>query len=52
MAPVLLAATQAWMSALGISVDSGWRWLGLLAAFAVLYVAAGVLFFGSLMEET
>jgi heme exporter protein B len=52
MAPVLLAATQAWMSALGISVGSGWRWLGLLAAFAVLYVAAGVLLFGSLMEET
>jgi heme exporter protein B len=52
MAPVLLAATQAWMYALGISQTGGWRWLGLLAGFAVLYVTFGVLAFATLMEES
>lgn len=51
VAPVLLAATQAWRAALGLSTDDGWRWLGLLATFAVLYLALGVLAFGSLLEE-
>lgn len=51
VAPVLLAATQAWRSALGQSTDGGWRWLGLLACFAALYSTAGVLGFGTLLEE-
>ena len=52
LAPVLLAATRAWEVALGQSVDDGWRWVGLLAVFAVIYVTAGVLAFGALLEET
>ncbi|MDQ2754056.1 MAG: heme exporter protein CcmB [Actinomycetota bacterium] len=52
VAPVLLAATQAWRAALGLSTDSGWRWMGLLAAFAVIYLTLGVLAFGALLEET
>ena len=52
MAPVLLAATQAWMFALGITQQSGWKWLGLLGGFAVLYVTSGVLVFATLLEET
>jgi len=51
MAPVVLAVTQAWMSALGISQAAGWHWLGLLAGFAALYVTFGVLAFGTLMED-
>ena len=51
VAPVLLGATQAWMAALGLSATNGWKWLGLLVSFAVLYVTLGVLSFGSLLEE-
>jgi heme exporter protein B len=51
LAPVLLAATEAWRAALGLSTDSGWKWLGLLASFAAIYLAAGVLAFGTLLEE-
>jgi heme exporter protein B len=52
VAPVLLAATQAWMAALGLSVTDGWKWLALLATFAAIYLTLGVLFFGALLEES
>ena len=52
LAPVVLAATEAWRAALGFSSGGGWRWLGLLACFAAIYLAGGVLSFGALMEET
>ena len=51
VAPVLLAATRAWEVALGVSADSGWRWVQLLAVFAVVYVALGLLAYGTLLEE-
>jgi heme exporter protein B len=50
-APVLLGATRAWEVALGQSADDGWKWVTLLAVFAVIYLALGVLAFGALMEE-
>lgn len=52
VAPVLLAATQCWMAALGSSTTDGWKWLSLLGAFAAVYSALGVLFFSTLVEET
>ncbi|MDP9403767.1 MAG: heme exporter protein CcmB [Actinomycetota bacterium] len=52
VAPVLLGATRAWEAALGIGVDDGWRWAQLLAVFASVYVALGVVAFGTLLEET
>jgi len=52
LAPIVLAATEAWRSALHLSTDDGWRWLVLLGCFAAVYLAGGVLSFGSLMEET
>jgi heme exporter protein B len=52
VAPVLLAATQCWMAALGSSTTDGWKWLSLLGAFGVIYVALGVVSFSTLVEET
>ncbi len=52
VAPVLLGATEAWRVALGLSADNGWRWLGLLGSFAVIYVTLGILAFGALLEES
>lgn len=52
LAPIVLASTQAWRSALGLSRGDGWRWLGLLACFAAIYLAGGTVGFGALMEET
>lgn len=51
VAPVLLAATEAWRAGLGLSVGSGWQWLTLLGSFAAIYVVLGVLSFGALLEE-
>jgi heme exporter protein B len=52
LAPIVLAATEAWRSALRLSSGDGWRWLGLLGCFAVVYLAGGTVGFGALMEET
>jgi heme exporter protein B len=51
IAPVLLAATQTWLAALGTSTDRPGRWLVLLACFAAIYLTLGVLAFGTLLEE-
>lgn len=50
LAPVLIAATRAFESALGGVPADGWPWCGLLAAFAVLYSVAGALAYGTLLE--
>jgi heme exporter protein B len=52
VAPVLLGATESWMAALGLSTVNGWKWLGLLASFAVIYVAVGVTAFSVLLEDS
>jgi heme exporter protein B len=52
VAPVLIGATRAWQVALGQSADNGWQWVVLLAVFAVIYVTAGILAFGALLEDT
>lgn len=52
LAPVLLGATRATEAALQRSVDNGWGWCGFLAVFGVLYVGAGLMFFGTLLEES
>lgn len=52
VAPVLLGATQCWMAALGLSSTDGWKWLSLLASFAAIYLALGVLSFSTLVEES
>ncbi|MHB8287798.1 MAG: heme exporter protein CcmB [Acidimicrobiales bacterium] len=52
VAPVLLAATQSWRSAVSGATSNGEPWMALLAVFAAVYLAAGVLAFGSLLEES
>lgn len=52
LAPVVLAATQAWRVALGLSTGSAGPWVVLLCSFTAIYLAGGVLSFGALMEET
>lgn len=52
LAPVLLGATIATGAALFGPASDGWPWCAALAAFAALYVAAGILSFGSLLEDS
>jgi heme exporter protein B len=50
--PVMLGATRAFQAALDNAPSDAWPWVQLLAVFAVLVVAAGVVAFGPLLEET
>lgn len=52
VAPVLLGATRSFEAALDHTPSDGWSWVALLTTFAVVYVAFGVLAFGSLLEES
>lgn len=55
LAPVLLGATAAFDVALGgvnLAAADGWRWLALLIVFALVYLAAGILAYGPLLEES
>ncbi|MBA2608201.1 MAG: heme exporter protein CcmB [Actinobacteria bacterium] len=52
LAPVLLAATRAWEAGLAGVPGDAVSWLELLAAFAVLYIAVGVVGYGTLQEES
>lgn len=52
VAPVLIAATQAFEAALNGTAGEGWPWVALLAVFAVIYTAFGIVAFGPLMEES
>ena len=51
VAPVLISATQAFAAAYGQASGSGWRWLGLLTVFALLYLVIGIVAFENLLEE-
>jgi len=57
VAPVLVAGTRAWQSALGSAgagavAGSGDPWLRLLCVFAAVYLALGVVVFGPLLEAS
>jgi len=52
LAPVLIGSTRAFEAALAGTPSEGWPWVGLMGVFAVLYVVAGVLGFGPLLEES
>ncbi len=52
VAPVLIAATEAFAAAYDRSSGEGWRWFGLLAVFALLYLVIGIFAFDTLLEES
>lgn len=52
LTPVMIGATRAFEAGLDGRLADGWPWVGLLATFAALSVALGILFFGPLLEET
>lgn len=52
LAPVLIAASEAFTAAYEQTSGEGWRWFGLLAAFASLYLAVGIFAFDQLLEES
>lgn len=61
VAPLLIGASRSFEAALGtrrgldgsvvVKVSEGWPWAGLLTVFALVYVAAGLLAFGALLED-
>lgn len=54
LAPVLIGATRAFETALGTGVSDGlaWNWCGLIAGFALVYLVAGSLAYGALLEDS
>ena len=52
LAPVLLAATNAFGVAFGTTVGPGWRWVAMLGMLCVIYVVAGTATSAALLEET
>jgi len=51
LAPVVLAAARSTEAALGVTTAGGGPWLRLLAVFAAVYLAVGLVAFGPLLEE-
>ena len=52
VAPVLIAATEAFAAAYDQASGEGWRWVGLLTIFALLYLAIGIFAFEPLLAES
>lgn len=52
VAPVLVGATRACEAALAGVPGEGWPWVQLLAVFAAVYTAFGIVAFGPLLEDS
>ena len=52
LAPVLIAATRAFETALDGVPSDGWPWFNLLAVFALTYTGFGIVAFGPLLEDS
>lgn len=52
LAPVLIAATRAFETALDGVPSDGWPWFNLLIVFALTYTGFGILAFGPLLEDS
>ncbi len=50
LAPVLLAGSKAWQSALDGNAGSGAEWLRILIPFALIYLVVGIVLYGPLQE--
>lgn len=51
VSPVLLSGTKAWQDGLAQKASLSDPWVGLLLAFSLVYVALGLVSFGSVLEE-
>jgi len=51
LAPVLLAGSRAFETALGIRADAGWSWTSLMFVIAAVHTVVGLAAFGFLLEE-
>ncbi len=51
LAPILIGTTRATEAALDGVPSDGWPWIGSMSAFTLLYLVAGVVGFGPLMED-
>ena len=51
LAPVLLAGSRAFETALGVRAGAGWTWAGLMFVIAAVHTALGLGAFGFLLEE-
>lgn len=51
LAPVLISATRGFEIGLRSEAGGGWSWVGLLAIFALVYLALGALLFRPLLED-
>jgi len=51
LAPVLLAGSRAFETALGVRSGAGWTWAGLMSVIAAVHTALGLGAFGFLLEE-
>ncbi len=51
LAPVLIGATRAFETAFGTTASDGWAWCALVAGFALVYLVAGSLAYGALLED-
>ena len=51
LAPVLLAGSRAFETALGIRADAGWSWASLMFVIAAVHTVVGLAAFGFLLEE-
>jgi heme exporter protein B len=52
LAPVLIGTTRAFEVAFGGLATNGWAWCGLVTMFAVIYLVAGSMTYGALLEDT
>ncbi len=52
LTPVLIGSTRAFEAAINETPADGWPWIGLMAVFSFVYVAAGIFGFGALMEDS
>lgn len=51
LAPILIGTTRATEAALDGVPSDGWPWIGSMSAFTVLYLVAGIVGYGPLMED-